>query len=88
LIRTLLTGVPELANNEFSGIEGEIVRDESRCKVSWKFLDHLRKRWKGKLIVKGVLSSGDAVRIRDADVDAIYVSNHGGRQLDSRGLAT
>ena len=37
----------------------------------------------GKLIVKGVLAPQDAVRIKDAGADAIYVSNHGGRQLDS-----
>ena len=82
-IRTLLSGVPELANNVGGDHAGKIVRDESRGKVDWNFLDRLRQRWPGKLIVKGVLSPLDAVRIRDADADAIYVSNHGGRQLDS-----
>ena len=43
----------------------------------------VKQRWPGKLIVKGVLSPQDAVRIADANVDAIYVSNHGGRQLDA-----
>ena len=43
----------------------------------------MRERWTGKLILKGVLSAEDAVRIRDAGVDAVYVSNHGGRQLDA-----
>ena len=37
----------------------------------------------GKLIVKGVLAQQDAVRIKEVGADAIYVSNHGGRQLDS-----
>jgi isopentenyl diphosphate isomerase/L-lactate dehydrogenase-like FMN-dependent dehydrogenase len=46
-------------------------------------LDQLRRRWKGKLIVKGVLNPDDAQRIRAAGADAVYVSNHGGRQLDS-----
>lgn len=82
-IRTLLTGVPELANNTGGDNAGKIIRNESRGKVDWKFLDRLRKRWRGKLVVKGVLSAEDAIRIRDADVDAVYVSNHGGRQLDS-----
>ena len=37
----------------------------------------------GKLIVKGVLAPQDAVRIKELGADAIYVSNHGGRQMDS-----
>jgi isopentenyl diphosphate isomerase/L-lactate dehydrogenase-like FMN-dependent dehydrogenase len=82
-IRTLLTGVPALANNQQNAAGEKFVRNESRGKVDWGFLDRLRQRWKGKLIVKGVLSAQDAVRIRDAEVDAVYVSNHGGRQLDS-----
>ena len=51
--------------------------------MDWAFLDELRRRWPHRLIVKGVLSPDDAVRIRDAGADAVYVSNHGGRQLDS-----
>ena len=43
----------------------------------------LRKKWPGKLIVKGVTSTEDAQRVRSLGADAIYVSNHGGRQLDS-----
>ena len=82
-IRTLLSGVPSLANNLHSDSGEKFVRNESRGKVDWDFLKRLRQRWKGKLIVKGVLSAQDAVRIRDSDVDAVYVSNHGGRQLDS-----
>jgi len=43
----------------------------------------LRESWMGKLVVKGVMAPQDAVRIKEAGADAIYVSNHGGRQLDS-----
>ncbi len=82
-IRTLLAGVPKLANNANTNANRKILRNESRGKVDWKFLDRLRQLWNGKLIVKGVLSPRDAVRIRDADIDAVYISNHGGRQLDS-----
>lgn len=42
----------------------------------------LRDQWKGKLVVKGVQSLGDAVRIAGTGVDGIVLSNHGGRQLD------
>jgi L-lactate dehydrogenase (cytochrome) len=79
---TLANGVPKLANVNVAG-GGQFKRHEARGKVDWVFLDRLRARWQGRLIVKGVLGSEDAVRIRDAGVDAVYVSNHGGRQLDS-----
>ncbi|GIS89606.1 MAG: hypothetical protein CM1200mP18_23160 [Gammaproteobacteria bacterium] len=48
-------------------------RNEIRGHIDWQFLDQLRERWTGKLILKGVLSAEDAVRIRDAGVDAVYV---------------
>jgi isopentenyl diphosphate isomerase/L-lactate dehydrogenase-like FMN-dependent dehydrogenase len=81
-LRTLKTGVPTLANVNVAGGK-EFKRNEARGKVDWAFLDRLRARWPGKLIVKGVLACEDSVRIRDAGADAVYVSNHGGRQLDS-----
>lgn len=43
----------------------------------------LRDWWKGRVIVKGVLHPADAVAFVDAGADGIWVSNHGGRQLDS-----
>jgi len=46
--------------------------------VSWR----VKKKWKGNLIIKGVMDPEDAKRIQNAGVDAIWVSNHGGRQLD------
>jgi isopentenyl diphosphate isomerase/L-lactate dehydrogenase-like FMN-dependent dehydrogenase len=55
----------------------------SRAGADWAFLDRLRDLWPGRLIVKGVSSPPDARRIQAAGVDAIQVSNHGGRQLDS-----
>lgn len=77
---TLLAGIPQMANQ--AG-KGKISRGQNRGRVDWTFLQRLRQRWPGKLIVKGVLSPDDAVGIRDAGADAVYVSNHGGRQLDS-----
>ena len=45
-------------------------------------LEWLRARWKGRLVVKGILHPDDARICADAGADAIVVSNHGGRQLD------
>jgi isopentenyl diphosphate isomerase/L-lactate dehydrogenase-like FMN-dependent dehydrogenase len=50
--------------------------------LTWEFVDLLRSRWKRKLVLKGILSVDDAVRAAERNVDAIVVSNHGGRQLD------
>lgn len=80
-ISTLLAGAPKLANIESSS--RTFNRHASRGLVDWGFLARLRARWPHTLIVKGVLSPADAKRICQSDVDGIYVSNHGGRQLDS-----
>lgn len=48
----------------------------------WDALQKMRDHWPRKLIVKGVLHPTDALRLTLLGVDAIVVSNHGGRQLD------
>lgn len=80
-ISTLLKGKPELAN--FGGRFGEFDRTSSRAGADWGLLDQIRDIWKGNLVVKGVLDSRDALKMKKSGVDAIQVSSHGGRQLDS-----
>ena len=48
----------------------------------WDALARLRASWPGKLIVKGVVRGDDARKLHALGVDAVWVSNHGGRQLD------
>jgi L-lactate dehydrogenase (cytochrome) len=50
--------------------------------VTWKDLEAIRARWKGRLIVKGVMDPEDARQVVALGADALVVSNHGGRQLD------
>jgi len=50
--------------------------------LSWRDLEWIRSLWPGKLIIKGILDADDAAAAANACVDAIVVSNHGGRQLD------
>ena len=90
VFETLWAGVPQFANFPDSSKSGHnkseyegFFREETRGKVDWDFLKGLRDLWQGRLIVKGVLNPQDAKRIQDSGADAIYVSNHGGRQLDS-----
>lgn len=82
-ISTLMAGPPKPMNYHTSKLGKSFQRGDSRGGVDWDYLDRLRIRWRGKLIVKGVMSVSDARGIKKAGVDAIYVSNHGGRQLDS-----
>ena len=86
VFHTLVDGVPKPVNVLPANTvvnKPTFTRNEIRGHIDWQFLGQLRERWTGKLILKGVLSADDAVRIRDAGVDAVYVSNHGGRQLDA-----
>ena len=50
--------------------------------LSWADLAWIREAWPGKLIIKGIMDPRDAKLAADHGVDAIVVSNHGGRQLD------
>jgi (S)-mandelate dehydrogenase len=51
--------------------------------LAWADIDRMRARWKGKLILKGILCVEDARRSAETGADAIVLSNHGGRQLDT-----
>ncbi len=50
--------------------------------LTWADVEWVKKRWGGKLILKGILDAEDARLAVDCGADAIVVSNHGGRQLD------
>ncbi|MFQ6549493.1 alpha-hydroxy acid oxidase [Aestuariibius sp. 2305UL40-4] len=54
-----------------------------RTSPDWDYLARLRDAWTGPLIVKGVLNEEDAPRLERAGVDAIWISNHAGRQFDA-----
>jgi L-lactate dehydrogenase (cytochrome) len=53
-----------------------------RTSPDWSYVAALREEWDGKLVVKGVLDPEDAPRLVAAGVDALWVSNHAGRQFD------
>jgi L-lactate dehydrogenase (cytochrome) len=54
----------------------------ARDQLAWKHVELIRKRWKGRLVVKGLVSPEDAHIARESGVDGVMLSNHGGRQLD------
>jgi L-lactate dehydrogenase (cytochrome) len=51
--------------------------------LSWKDVEWLRGQWNGPIVLKGIQTTEDARIAADAGVEAIAISNHGGRQLDS-----
>jgi L-lactate dehydrogenase (cytochrome) len=55
---------------------------DARDQLSWRHLELIRRKWRGKLVVKGLLAAGDIRLAREYGADGVIVSNHGGRQLD------
>lgn len=80
-LNTLFKGKPDMANFAMDGYDFD--RTESRARADWGTLKRLRDVWPGRLVVKGVLDAEDAAALKAAGVDAIQVSSHGSRQLDS-----
>jgi (S)-mandelate dehydrogenase len=61
----------------------QLMTNNMDASVTWDELAWLRERWPGKLVLKGVLAPEDAALAVEHGVDALILSNHGGRQLDS-----
>ncbi len=57
-------------------------RSQSPSVQTWEDLEAVRRRWPGRLLLKGIQHPDDAVRAIDAGVDGIIVSNHGGKVFD------
>lgn len=89
-IGSLRAGPPHFANlsGEKAGAYASLPLEEVQRRLlmasgfDWEALKRLRDRWKGPLILKGLLRADDALRAIDAGCDGIVVSNHGGRQAD------
>ncbi|HEY4067528.1 MAG TPA: alpha-hydroxy acid oxidase [Burkholderiaceae bacterium] len=57
-------------------------REQFDPKLDWNDVEWIKKRWGGKLILKGIMDEEDARLAVESGADAMIVSNHGGRQLD------
>ena len=84
----LADGAPRVFPNvELPGVGampcGDVGVPLERTIVTWEDLRWMRDAWKGPVVVKGVHTGEDARRAMDVGADAVVVSNHGGRQLDS-----
>lgn len=87
-VRTVMNhGMPYFENMDAAQgppvLSKELMRNiGKRDQLAWKHVELIRRRWKGKLIVKGLLAPEDARMARECGADGVIVSNHGGRQLD------
>lgn len=87
-VGTLRHGIPRMCNLVDNGDDklqslAELMIRNVNPGASWADLGWIRDAWRGKLVLKGVLSPASAERAVLEGFDAIVVSNHGGRQLDA-----
>ena len=89
LISTLVKGLPKLrtvesyTNNNSLRFVSNFVGNRLGGTVDWDYIKLLRSKWNGPLIIKGILHPDDALKAKEAGVDGVYISNHGGRQFDA-----
>jgi len=87
-MRTLMNhGMPHFENMDATRgppvLSQNLMRNlGNRDQLAWKHVELIRRRWNGKLVVKGILAPQDARIARECGADGVMVSNHGGRQLD------
>lgn len=60
----------------------ELMSWQTGGSLDWEVLHRIRQQWRRKLVLKGVLSAADAKHAQGLGIDAVIISNHGGRQLD------
>ena len=86
--RTAWSGAPTLAvmaaelGLEETDTIAELMQAQLDPSIGWDDIQWVRDRWKGPLIVKGLLDPAQGVKAMELGADGIVVSNHGGRQLD------
>jgi len=83
LVGLLRGGAPRLANLGVGIREAKLLQWKEANQLDWGRVERIRDRWPRRFALKGVLSVADARRAAGIGVDAIIVSNHGGRQLDT-----
>ena len=79
-------GAPHFENTDSERgppMMSKLVRNtKKRDELAWSHVEAIRRNWKGNLVVKGIMTAGDARIAKECGVDGVILSNHGGRQLD------
>ena len=88
-LRMLMNGGPRFRNMEPYAARNKtlpitkFIGSQLNGSLDWDYLDAIRDKWPGKLLLKGILHGQDAERAMRQGCDALVISNHGGRQLDA-----
>ncbi len=79
-------GTPHFENTDAERgppMMSKLVRNTiARDKLAWEHVEAIRRRWKGNLVIKGIMSPEDVRIARESGANGVILSNHGGRQLD------
>lgn len=87
-LSTIRSGIPRLktvesyANNNSLRFISKFVGNRLGGVIDWKYVELIRSKWEGPMLLKGVLHPEDALMAKNIGCDSVYVSNHGGRQFD------
>ena len=65
------------------GRGAQFIASQLDASLNWRDVEDLRARWRGKFVIKGILSAEDARTALACGADGVVLSNHGGRQLDA-----
>lgn len=89
-LEMLATGVPRFRNmtqylppGASLDVQSKFLSELTHGQIGPELLARIRDRWKGRLLVKGILRAEDARKCRELGMDGVIVSNHGARQLDA-----
>jgi len=91
IAQILQNGMPQIANvvnfippeQRSTARRSVFISSQVQRDIHWGDIRQLRDQWKGKLLVKGVLTAEDARRALELGADGIVLTNHGGRQLET-----
>ena len=87
-LATIKNGLPRLktvesyANNNSLKFVSKFIGNRLGGVIDWKYIELIRSKWEGPMILKGVLHPDDALKAKQIGCDSVYVSNHGARQFD------
>ena len=88
-LATARAGMPRLGNMEKYAPPGSPALEVARIfttqgggRLDWSVMARIRERWSRRMVIKGISAAEDAVKAREIGVDAVMVSNHGGRELE------